>query len=49
MLLVKLMSGSLTIHNKMLNSIMMSPMAFFDVTPSGRILNRFSKDLDISK
>merc|ERR1719369_228010 len=47
MLLMKLMGGSLTIHKKMLNSIMFSPMAFFDVTPSGRILNRFSKDLDI--
>ena len=33
----------------MLKSIMNSPMAFFDVTPSGRILNRFSKDMDESK
>ena len=48
-LVMKLMGGSLTIHKKMLNSVMFSPMAFFDVTPSGRILNRFSKDLDISK
>merc|ERR1712106_597043 len=46
-LLIKLMGGSLKIHKKMLNSIMMSPMAFFDVTPSGRILNRFSKDMDV--
>jgi ABC-type multidrug transport system fused ATPase/permease subunit len=43
------MRGSLRIHKKMLNSIMLSPMAFFDVTPSGRILNRFSKDMDVSK
>ena len=48
-LLIKLMGGNLKIHKKMLNSIMLSPMAFFDVTPSGRILNRFTKDLDISK
>ena len=30
----------------MLKSIMNSPMAFFDKTPSGRIINRFSKDMD---
>ena len=32
----------------MLRALTNSPMAFFDVTPSGRILNRFSKDLDQS-
>ena len=37
------------VHNLMLNSIMNSPMAFFDVTPSGQILNRFSKDMDESE
>ena len=48
-LLKKLMEGNLKIHQQMLTSIMRSPMAFFDVTPSGRILNRFSKDMDVSK
>ena len=33
----------------MLKSIMNSPMAFFDQTPSGRILNRFSKNIEESK
>ena len=48
-ILVKLMSGSQNIHKLMIHNVMKSPMSFFDVTPSGWILNRFSKDMDISK
>ncbi|KAG8182126.1 hypothetical protein JTE90_002620 [Oedothorax gibbosus] len=33
-------------HNDMLNSVLKSPMSFFDSTPTGRILNRFTTDLD---
>ena len=48
-ILLKLLSGSLKVHKKMLMAIMGSPMSFFDKTPAGWILNRFSKDMDISK
>ena len=33
-----------TIHNDMLATVMHAPMAFFDTTPLGRIIARFSKD-----
>ncbi|RLN57859.1 hypothetical protein BBJ28_00026803, partial [Nothophytophthora sp. Chile5] len=38
-------SGKL--HSKYLNKVLLAPVTtFFDVTPVGRILNRFSRDLD---
>ncbi|KAJ2785541.1 hypothetical protein H4R18_000486 [Coemansia javaensis] len=37
--------ASTTVHQHMLTGVLRAPMAFFDVTPMGRILNRFSSDL----
>jgi len=41
------LKASSRLHNQMLDGIMHSTMAFFDTTPLGRVLNRFSKDIDI--
>ena len=39
-------NSSKTMHWSLLDRIMRAPMAFFDTTPLGRIVNRFSKDID---
>ena len=33
------------IHKELSEKILAAPVAFFDVTPVGRILNRFNKDM----
>ena len=39
------LKGATKFHKNMLYSILRSPLSFFDVTPLGRILNRFSRDM----
>uniref|UniRef100_A0A668AW88 ATP-binding cassette sub-family C member 5 n=1 Tax=Myripristis murdjan TaxID=586833 RepID=A0A668AW88_9TELE len=40
------LSASSSLHNAIFKKIIACPMSFFDTTPTGRILNRFSKDQD---
>ena len=39
--------ASTTLHRDVLSNCLHSPVSFFDTTPIGRIVNRFSKDVDL--
>ncbi|KAK3095411.1 hypothetical protein FSP39_014366 [Pinctada imbricata] len=43
----RLVRAAGNLHSTMLHCVMRSPMSFFDTTPLGRIMNRFSSDVDI--
>ncbi|XP_055069172.2 ATP-binding cassette sub-family C member 4 isoform X1 [Misgurnus anguillicaudatus] len=40
-----LVCSAQTLHSRMFNCILRTPVRFFDINPIGRILNRFSKDI----
>lgn len=39
------MNAAIVLHQGLLHGVLHSPMAFFDTQPIGRILSRFSKDV----
>lgn len=41
------LKASRKMHTHMLLKVMRSPMTFFDTTPTGRVVNRFAKDIDV--
>ena len=41
------MQASTHLHHSLLSNTLRSPMGFFDTTPLGRLVNRFSQDMDI--
>ncbi|KAJ2007332.1 Transporter of the ATP-binding cassette (ABC) [Coemansia thaxteri] len=41
------LKASKTIHERLLHTILRAPVRFFDTTPAGRLINRFSKDMEI--
>lgn len=47
MFVMACMRSSINLHNTMFHNLLQSFMRFFDTNPSGRILNRFSKDMGI--
>uniref|UniRef100_A0A665W9D4 ATP-binding cassette sub-family C member 5 n=1 Tax=Echeneis naucrates TaxID=173247 RepID=A0A665W9D4_ECHNA len=40
------MKAASALHDKLFHRLLFSPMQFFDTTPLGRILTRFSRDMD---
>ncbi|XP_046361919.2 multidrug resistance-associated protein 1-like [Haliotis rufescens] len=43
---LKTVKASGILHLNMLRNVLKAPMSFFDTTPTGRIVNRFSQDMD---
>ncbi|XP_060074035.1 multidrug resistance-associated protein 1-like [Ylistrum balloti] len=45
--LLRIVQANGRLHSRMLKCTFRSPMSFFDTTPIGRIMNRFSSDIDV--
>ncbi|CAG5127097.1 unnamed protein product, partial [Candidula unifasciata] len=43
---IQMVRASQKLHTAMLANVLRSPIMFFDTTPSGRIVNRFSRDVE---
>ncbi|XP_037804292.1 canalicular multispecific organic anion transporter 1-like isoform X2 [Penaeus monodon] len=46
-LLLGCLRSSRVLHQRLLDSVLRLPMSFFDTNPSGRIINRFSKEVSV--
>ncbi|KAJ2722097.1 hypothetical protein GGI07_003539 [Coemansia sp. Benny D115] len=46
LLVLMVFISSKRLHEKALSRVVQSPISFFDTTPMGRILNRFTRDID---
>ena len=40
-------NASLSLHNRLLHHLLRLPKSFFDTNPAGRVLNRFSRDVEV--
>lgn len=40
-------AAAVSLHQLLTKGVLRSPMLFFDTTPLGRILSRFSKDIEV--
>jgi len=46
MLANRSVAASRVLHHGMLSAVLRAPLTFFETTPAGRILNRFSRDIE---